>query len=1605
MDLKQLVSVIRILLLVLVLLGALFGALAGFRKGFYKTTTKTILKAILVIVAVFLAVPVANLISNIEISGLNTVWRNRNGGSGELNPPTLQNFVSAYLRNRTGLSPRNGISVYQRAWNLASSLIAIFVFFIERILIQILISLLTAIVYNGIFRWIIPAETKAEWKERRKKKKRSSLTAGMTNDDGSVSANKTRKKWHLLRFPATRLGAIQEFIFVCLLVSPLTGLSRRAINNKDVVNKFLSDDDNTKTTANDVMDAVSESALYKRNGINNWDLALLNKASEFESAGGVKVSFSGLVDSVLDVAKPVLDKNAISYNATAGFVINYSALLSTGTVTTLLSSLAQNKQIRALVPSLIEAATSSLTGTNFPVQQLDRKDIQWDKDINALSGIYQSRYEYIIQPIITSDNQIDASKLALDPTKRDDKTIESLSNDIGTLGNRDIVQKNRPVILAYAGRYRSGQGINILPANAEAYKDVNWGSEFQILFKNVLTLARTLNIKFDSSTNYNALPDTIREGLGDETKFSQIQECLLGNAGKLGIRDRNIFKLVSVPDRMQSLVTRIPGISKYAKQIDFNSVLGGVNVKSEISSRFDIRKPLFAKDSPIDLRNIDKIDLSDDKTVETLSLVFHKASNSLIFSQLLPIVSKAFFFNSDFDFKSYRFSLTPYCFNYDDKDFLNHREEVLLIRPKRRKMVKTRSDNSLTDSQKVQAIDTETIHKLLGIVVESEFFNSNKETGITSEEQKNANLYYFLKGLFSSDRFENFRFTLPSLEEREKIQWGDDKGEGEITRICKILDYAKENSDFIFSEDRKLSKIKNSDAIASLIETGRESELVRPCALEIIDQSLNAYLKNIGINISFNDRRNNVWNDDAKRIAEILDLLKKVDLNNFDFASLDTDRLNALLTLLSERNLIKISNQEKDPFGYALYKRLSSQDARKKMGLDATRDVSLFSATDSDPWVETKKTIKIDEKDFKIDTTGRISSICSMRRAIQDVGIDNLSSGKIPAGFFQNENLVKAFDSSFVCKVFVSFMKTARSQINLKDWNIPNRDFLELDILENRSKDEFRKTLNFIDFLYQFSNGKIDGKSKFAVRMTNPFQWKTTNAYPEITDASNPHYGETFQDVFNYRVNQRTSLDIFTYRKDGYLFAPISYFLKKIISQRNRTGLRTRHQGDEALNGLFAEITKEQWLDEGTHRKTIVDQRQGRNEDSISIKDRTYNVASSLLTERNKSKILHRVPITRMEESRKQVGVASLLKDPDTGKVVHPLNFNVHLGTEQEDISFWNNEIENALQMVLGEHSIRNLLKGEGIDLSNASLDKIDLSFLYYLGKRQIFKQSRSYLFYNLVNRLTSDSIKGTGKSVSLFALSTNAPYGESAKAYRIEELFFSNPKLLVNGELDKEKSFTDLGRVKAVLSGIFSQLPKLIDTNLENFKTIEFDFETMAYNCFKLEKDGNTIYRSDFASEVFAGTRNAFFQNPNVVNVLGTNDSGYNFYANDHQLVNPKEGRALNGLIKFVKASPSQKTITVPSLGEQKIPYYSKDTLSTFYPLFGESNPKPDDLIYKSFYQDGSNSVFIQTFQDKVFKLPVRKKDGNIAVFNTVATIDLSNKTVKEILDSAEIR
>lgn len=1609
MDIQQIVSLVCGLLLALIVLFALFGALSGFRKGIYKTTVKTILKVVLVIVAACLAVPISNLISNIEISGLNSLYVQRAGESaGKLDPPTLQNFVSRYLLRKTDLSPRNGLSVYQRCWNLASSLIAIFVFFIELILIQVFISLVTAIVYNGIFRWIIPAENKDEWKLRRKQKSLSALTSGRTNDDGTASAKKTRKKWHLFILPSTLLGLVQEFVFACIVISPLTGICRLAVENRDVIDQVTSREED-KQLIGGIMDSVESSAIYNINGINGWDLKLLDKASEFESTGGVKVSLSGLVNSTLDIAKPVIKSGAISYDATGSFVINYSVLLSTDTVTKLLTSLAANKQIRALIPPLVEAATSSLTGTNFPVSQLDRKQINWADDINVLSGIYSSRYEYIVQPIV-SDTSIDTSKFSLDIASRTDEDINQIVPAFKKLGERDIVKKNRPVILAYAGRYRERQDRHFLPSSVEEYANIDWGMEFETLFKNVLKLAKTLNLKVDKDFDYSTLPDALRESFSDEAKFKEIRKCFLGNESEKGIRDRQRFSLVSVPYRMESILESIPAISQYAKQLDFKSILGDftqADEKNEISKRFDIRQILFAKDSPIDLKQIDKIDLSDDATVQVLCDVFDKAADSTIFSTLLPVVSKAFFFNADFDFESYRFSLNPYCFNYDDPDFITNRKQVLVLRPKRYKMVKSRNDNSLSTQEKVQNIDTTTIRQLLKIVLNSDFFNSDKETGISSDKQKNRNLYYFIKGLFSSNLFENFPLSAPSRDAASSINWGkgDEGDEGEIDRICSVLDYAKVNSDFIFGSDKKLSQIQDFDAIGKLIETGRKSDIIRPCALEIIDKSLSAYLKNIGVTISFNDRRNERWIDDSSKIAKILELLKSTDLDHFDFSTLDTNTLNALLVLLKDRNIIKRSNPSKDPFGYSLYRMITSQDALKDRGLDSTLDASLFRESTSDPWVGTTiGKLTVGEDEFFIDQSGRIYSFCMLRKAIQDVGIDKLGSGKIPSGFFQNQNLKTSFESPFIRKLFVSFLKSSLNQINLSDRGLDSLDFVDISLLETREKGDFEETLDFINFLYTLSNEKmIDGKSKLSIRRENPFSWSTTNAYPEITNTTDPNYNKTFLEVFNDRVDQRKGLKIRTSTKEGCLLSPIATILKNVREKRDRTDRRTRHQDDNALVGIFASITADGWVEEGNHLKEVIHQRQGRTKGDIKMSTMDKQTASSLRNERNESTIFHRVPIALREEGIKQAKLDTYLTDPDTGVIKYSPEFYVYLGTSASDIAYWANEIDNGIERILGDHSISNLLNGS-IDLSNANIDDIDITFRYYLGKRNTFKECRSYLFYNLVTRLTKDSLapvtsltEEEKNSFSLLGVSTNAPYNENKKSYRIEELFFSNQKLLdTKGSLDQAKSFADLKRVKGVLRGIFSQLPNILDK--DRFALINFDFENRAFACFS--SADNVFYRSDFASEVFAGTRNAFFRNEHIKPIIGTTSADYDFYANGHELVNPREGKALNGLLIFAKTVPDTY-----SIGSTTLPYYKKATLEKFYPSFGSSNPKPDDLIYKTFYQARKNSKFATVFSDKLFNLPVVTTSSQYKLFSQTVTIDLENKTVFEILASASIQ
>ena len=428
----EIVSIVLLIVFILLFFLALLAAIAGFIKGLYKTMVKTILVACLLGVFIVLTPSITQAIGNIDLSSF--------GLSFQFNEQTiLVTSIQETLANvitATGLiSPMNGISIYQTAIALANSLLSYVIFFVLVLLTQLLIWLLTAIVYNGIFRWFLPVETAKQRRERKEMPKEMRyLTDGIYyeeeaegkaedgtpevvdpylqeeilrgqepgeeyaepfsdseeeqdddsifENDGDFQGEDTRRRLPLLRFPGALIGACCEFVLAMVLVSPFTALARTALDHRETVNTILGGIDmGADISSEDIaasMDNVEESLVYKLLGFANFDTTIMNSVSRVE-IGGKEVSFNSLVSSVLDIASPLIDDGAITFeNGVTNITINFSILLNQTTVTTLTNLIIANPVVMALIPPAIDIGINTLSSSqSLPLGQLDFSNIDW----------------------------------------------------------------------------------------------------------------------------------------------------------------------------------------------------------------------------------------------------------------------------------------------------------------------------------------------------------------------------------------------------------------------------------------------------------------------------------------------------------------------------------------------------------------------------------------------------------------------------------------------------------------------------------------------------------------------------------------------------------------------------------------------------------------------------------------------------------------------------------------------------------------------------------------------------------------------------------------------------------------------------------------------------------------------------------------------------------------------------------------------------------------------------------------------------------------------------------------------------------------------------
>ena len=1627
MDSNILYWILLAVFLVLILLIVLAGVF-GFLKGIYKTTLKTILKAILVLISVFISPYLANVVGQINIQNL----------THSSSPITIQLFVANFLTSTGLISPINGLSLYETAIALTNSLLSYLVFFVSMLFLQLFVSLLTAIFYQGIFRFLLPVEDKKERKKRKQKKEEGVLTEGLLEDDGSIKA-KPKKKWKLLRPLGAVLGTLQELIFVFVLIAPATSLAKTAVRNEENILDVLEaadTDSDIKGMTKETLDTVSSSVLYKAS-FTEMDNVIMNKVSSV-TLNSTSVSLANLVDSTFDIASPLLKDGVITYSKATGQVtIAFSELLSVATISSLIDKLLTNPSILALVPTLIDVGLNSMSGqAAIAIDSLDFSNIDYSSELSIVKSVYSEIYDSGIQPMVQG-NHFDVNSFALKTSTFSDQEIDTYVDALKQLGNLATFKKNIAVILASFGTYLKGIQINILPTDPMSYADVDWSEDLGTLGSSGLHFFRDLRIDITPKLSAKVLTDSMTSALKDPTERSKLQTYILGSEEeeKKGVLDTSIFKALSIPDILSSTLSQIPAISPYITDIDFATLLPD-DYKSEFRTMFNMLNVLYDENSAIKLEDISKVDIKVKAVGEELAELLSLSKSSAIFRKLYPKILRNLLFHTDLDLGKgehdyfYLFGLTPYNFNYDSDDFIDIFTQILNLLPDFTTLFDTLTDDNLTNTEKLSQFGSDTvslIHELLNIVVTSDFFNADYQTGTSSKGSDgnvslavhNANAHTFLTNLFSSSVFKSLHFVVPSLEEMNSIDWTT-----EIDNIGYLLLDAGKNAAFIAGENNKrsITQIADTDAFSDMINRGMDSKLLGPSILSIIDTSMNSFLEEHGIHASFASLRNSVWKDDSERIGDLIKIVKKVKESNKGITKMDPIYFNALMTDLAKSEYILKSFKGSDPFGAFLYEALQGIGLLSSLGIKDL-DASLFILPSGEQWSSSVTDAKTpDGETYTITTSGEIATLTSFYTSLQTkvkdgeekTYLDVFSEGKFPSGF--TASLQKeVYSSSFLRSLISVLLQSKASAFSIDDTFKDALQAVDFSLLKTMNPENFKKELSLFETLYTFSQEEVVDKNgnrvnKLSYISSHPFALRNIKAYPDDENSK-----VTLLDETNDLLDKLASSALMTNASSTKL-CPYALILKGLIKSSglaSKVAFSEEDSTDASLNGILLSV--EDWIVETNNLKDLFDKMQGIDTSSLTLESTSLGKEklSPILLATNKSAIFHRLAPACLEEVFKASSIEQLLVDPDTGSIPYPLNFHKNLGTTDKEISYWDTEIQGYLDLLF-EDSISSYFRSAGGSKSSfqdLKPENLSGSVLVTLGSLDTFKGARDYFLYNLIAQSLPEDVKPD----QFLKESEDAPYGENTYAYSFEELYFQEPSLYTNGVFDKKKGEAAAQCFFNACSKVTSKLSSLLNTT--DLSSFSFDFEEFNATAFYAEKDTSTIARSVLASSFIAGVEEGVFKNESLP-FKGLGFTSFDLknakaeknapLVNRYFLVNPLEGRGLNGLLAIAKKSASL------DIGN---PTFKKSELSTYFKELGSKNASTDyEDLEKYFlaldpYKVNGNSCFALTDASlKVLSaLPVSTSTNPLTTLGNLDSYPLDSTALattsfEEWIDGAKI-
>ena len=1149
-----LLNVILWIIFTLIILFSLLAGLVGFLKGIYKTTLKSIVKTILIIIFLFTTPSIANSVGNINFSSFNVSFQIRNT---TINLTTIQQTLADILSATGFITPLNGLSLYETTISISTSLLSYAVFFIICILIQIFAPLITLVIYNGVFKWFLPVENKEDRKRRKEDSNLYELTSGISEENDEQVVVEGKKKWKLYKIPALFLSIGQEFVFLCVLISPLTSLSRVVVKNQENISTILDLANVDDSKMKEYTSVINNSPLYNMLGVLNFDSTILNTASNV-NINGQNVSFEKLINSSFDIIKPLISDNCLSYDSALGQVtINFSYLLSKEMISTITEKIILNNILIALIPPLVDIGINSISNPNFTMPRIDFTNVNWSNDLSAINSIYSQIYDLgIVSQFISEDNKsLTSSNFIMKCSSFSDDDIKKYANVFKSASSLDIVKMNASKVMAGVGSLLNSQGLNIFPSEEKEYESVDWEEDMSIFAETLFKGLRALQLDLKFNMNANHVQDKILETLKDPERRNVFKVAVIGDGENKGLLDTSFFKIMNLSKIMSSSLESIPQLRNYIQSIDFDEIFKDMSIdqiKYEFSAMFEVIEKIFDNDDILDLSFLQNIDLKDSKTDEILADILLSSQKSRIFNFIFPSIMKNLLHNSNnFNFSTYFYGITPYDLNYDSSIFTSTIQKTISYLPEIYQMLDR--INSLSSSQdKLNAIDTNLLRKWLNLMVNSDAFNAPGNSGIYNVESKNIVIFKFINNFFKSDALSILNFKDIRLEDIENIYWGDGTigDNGEIDLICLAIEEMKNNSSFLTSDkDNKFEDIKDYDSIDRMFHNGLNSKVLSNTILYQINTSLENYFNQINVPLSINKLRTSLWLkkddnnlDDINRLVSALKLLDGSSLFEVNLLNMENEKSNALFTLFNESNFINVGiDSYSDPFGFFIYNLIYSDsisDLDYKINLSSF-NMEYLNYNWSKDISRNSYYLTINEKDvyFPITISGGIKDLTNLIEVIKTIGFDNLKSFKFPTNNSYMEQIPSLNDGSYYLSPFIKDIYLQVLDTSINKISFPNN---------------YSSFTSYIDFTY-IRNEEVLLKDEINIFITLNYLIETNKLELMLNDISS--LKNNLYDEFSLLINQLSNSKLLQYKKENKDMSAVSYLLFNMIENNNLTSL------------------------------------------------------------------------------------------------------------------------------------------------------------------------------------------------------------------------------------------------------------------------------------------------------------------------------------------------------------------------------------------------------------------------------------------------------------------